>query len=154
RFLGLHSHTELELSARQRELFQKKTVSDLYPEYYIIKTNRFDEVARDALDEWIYFLKTAEIKEEFTAKGLKAASQKLDLLKLPPAERKEYERYLEAQRDDASFALTVQSEISSTVRQIAENALRRGASPEFVAEITGLSLSEVGEIAARLNRKD
>ncbi len=162
RFIGLHSHTELELSARQRELFLKKTVSDLYPEYYIIKTNRFDEVARDTLDEWIYFLKTAEIKQEFTAKGLQAASQKLDVLKLPPAERKEYERYLEAQRDEASFALTVKSEIEAGVQQarqeekeqIAENALRRGASVEFVAEITGLSPQQIRDIAARLGRED
>lgn len=154
RFIGLHSHTELELSARQRELFFKKTVSDLNPEYYIIKTNRFDEVARDTLDEWIYFLKTAEIKQEFTAKGLQAASQKLDVLKLPPAERKEYERYLEAQRDEASFALTVKSEIEATVNQIAENALRRGASVEFVAEITGLSPQQIRDIAARLGLED
>jgi len=63
----------------------------------VIKTNRFNKVAKDTLDEWIYFLKTAEIKDEFTAKGLKSASQKLDILKLDPADRKEYDRYMEAQ---------------------------------------------------------
>ncbi|MCS7036727.1 MAG: Rpn family recombination-promoting nuclease/putative transposase [Saprospiraceae bacterium] len=173
-FIGLHSHTELALSARQREMFQKTTVSELYPEYYIIKTNRFDEVARDTLDEWIYFLKTAEIKEEFTAKGLKAASQKLDVLKLDPADRKAYERYLEAQRDEASFALTVRAEVEAAVQealqeavqgavqeavqeavaqekgQIAEQALREGATVQFVARITGLSLQEVQAIADKL----
>ncbi|MEY3194408.1 MAG: hypothetical protein RIQ78_505, partial [Bacteroidota bacterium] len=89
-FIGIHSNHELELSEKQKELFQKTSVSDLYPEYYVIKTNRFNEVAKDTLDEWIYFLKTAEIKDEFTAKGLKAASQKLDILKLEPTDRKEY----------------------------------------------------------------
>ena len=70
-----------------KALFKKTSVSDLYPECYVIKTNRFNEVAKDTLDEWIYFLKTAEINDEFTAKGLKAASQKLDILKLDPADK-------------------------------------------------------------------
>jgi hypothetical protein len=150
---GIHSNHELELSEKQKELFKKTSVSDLYPEYYVIKTNRFNEVAKDTLDEWIYFLKTAEIKDEFTAKGLKAASQKLDILKLEPADRKEYDRYMEAQRSDASFVETVKLEISSAIREVAENALIEGASPEFVAKITGLDMEDVQRIAERLDLK-
>ena len=121
------------------------------PEYYVIKTNRFNEVAKDTLDEWIYFLKTAEIKDEFTAKGLKSASQKLDILKLDPADRKEYDRYMEAQRSDASFVETLKLEISSAIREVAENALIEGASVEFVAKITGLTVEDVKRIAERLD---
>lgn len=114
----------------------------------MIKTNRFNEVAKDTLDEWIYFLKTVEMKDEFTAKGLKSASQKLDILKLDPADRKEYDRYTEAQRSDASFVETVKLEITTAVtevlknnkEEIAENALRKWAAIEFAAEITGLSI--------------
>lgn len=157
-FFGINSNHELELSEKQKELFQKISVSDLYPEYYVIKTNRFNEVARNTLDEWIYFLKTAEIKDEFTAKGLKAASQKLDILKLAPADRKEYDKYMEAQRSDASFVETVKLEITSAVSEalksrdeaIAENALRKGSTIEFAAEITGLPIAEVQKIAAKL----
>ncbi|HRF39199.1 MAG TPA: Rpn family recombination-promoting nuclease/putative transposase, partial [Saprospiraceae bacterium] len=153
-FIGIHSNHELELSEKQKELFKKTSVSDLYPEHYVIKTNRFNEVAKDTLDEWIYFLKTAEIKDEFTAKGLKAASQKLDILKLEPADRKEYDRYMEAQRSDASFVETVKLEITSAVKsreeEIAESALTEGASADFVVKITGLSIEEVRSIADRL----
>lgn len=150
KFVGIHSNSELELSEKQKELFQKPTVTDLYPEYYVIKTNRFNEIAKDTLDEWIYFLKTAEIKEEFTAKGLKAASQKLDILKLNPADRKDYDQYLEIQRSDASFVETVKLEISSAIREVAENAIKEGASILFVAKITGLSVEEVQKIADKL----
>ncbi|MDX1906153.1 MAG: Rpn family recombination-promoting nuclease/putative transposase [Bacteroidia bacterium] len=154
-FVGIHSHRELALSDKQKALFNKTSVSDLYPTYYVIKTNRFNEIARDTLDEWIYFLKTAEIRDEFTAKGLKAASQKLDILKLDPADRQDYDRYLEAQRSDASFVETVQLEISSAVNEallaekskIAENALIAGLSVEVVAQITGLSVERIQEIA-------
>ena len=154
-FLGIHSNHELELSEKQKELFKKTSVSDLYPEYYVIKTNRFNEIARDTLDEWIYFLKTAEIRDEFTAKGLRAASQKLDIMKLEPADRKEYDRYLEAQRSDASFVETVQLEISSAVREAlrvrAEEALKKGFTVDIVADVTGLPAVEVQKIADSLS---
>ena len=152
-FLGIHTNQALELSETQKELFKKTSVPDLYPEYYVIKTNRFNEVAKDTLDEWIYFLKTAEIKEEFTAKGLKSASQKLDILKLDPADRKAYDRYMEAQRSDASFVETVKLEISSAMREVAENAIRVGLSFDVVAQITGLSAEKIQEIAEGMKGK-
>ena len=76
-FIGIHSNHKLELSEKQKELFKKTSVSDLYPAYYVIKTNRFNDIAKDTLDEWVYFLKTAEIKDEFTAKGLKVPAKNL-----------------------------------------------------------------------------
>jgi hypothetical protein len=152
-FFGIHSNHELELSEKQKELFKKTSVSDLYPEYYVIKTNRFNEIAKDTLDEWIYFLKTAEIKDEFTAKGLKAASQKLDILKLDPADRKEYDRYMEAQRSDASFVETVKLEISSAIREVAENALGIGLSFDVIAQITGLPIDRIQEISDTMKDK-
>ena len=152
-FIGIHSNDELELSEKQKELFKKTSVSDLYPEYYVIKTNRYNEVAKDTLDEWIYFLKTAEIKEEFTAKGLKSASRKLDILKLDPADRKAYEQYMEGQRSDASFVETVKLEISSAIREIAENAIRIGLPFDVIAQITGLTVEKIQEIADAMKYK-
>lgn len=99
RFVGLHQHDILELSEKQQALFQKISVADLYPEYYLIKVNQFDDIAKDSLDEWIYFLKNEEVKDGFTAKGLKAAETKLAILKLSPEERQGYERY----KDDLHY---------------------------------------------------
>ncbi len=99
RFIGLHNHDLLELNEKQKQLFQKESVEALYPEYYLIKINRFNDIARDTLDEWIYFLKNEEIKESFTAKGLKEAEEKLSIMKLPEEERKAYEHY----KDDLHY---------------------------------------------------
>ncbi|MDR1336614.1 MAG: Rpn family recombination-promoting nuclease/putative transposase, partial [Tannerella sp.] len=46
-FIGLHKNDELRLSGAQRELFGKKTAADVYPEYYILKINSFNDVAKD-----------------------------------------------------------------------------------------------------------
>jgi len=99
-FRGLHKADELRLSPQQRLLFPgKEQCWEIFPVYYLIEVNRFDDVAKDSLDEWIYFLKHEEIKDEFSAKGLAEAKQKLDVMKLPASERRAYQRYL----DDLSY---------------------------------------------------
>ncbi|MCI5116214.1 MAG: hypothetical protein D3912_15660, partial [Candidatus Electrothrix sp. AX1] len=74
-FRGLHNSDLLLLSGEQQALFGKDKVHELLPEYYLIKVNSFDDIAKDSLDEWIYFLKNEEIREEFSAKGLDKAKQ-------------------------------------------------------------------------------
>ncbi|MBF0108361.1 MAG: Rpn family recombination-promoting nuclease/putative transposase [Magnetococcales bacterium] len=98
-FMGLHTHDELQLNEGQKDLFHRQSVHEIFPEFYLIKVNRFDEVARNTLDEWIYFLKTGDIRENFTARGLSKAKELLDVLNLPEAERLAYERY----QDDLHF---------------------------------------------------
>jgi predicted transposase/invertase (TIGR01784 family) len=92
-FRGLHTNDELDLNEGQKAMFKRDSVSALFPEYYLIKVNRFNDVARDTLDEWIYFLKNEDIRAEFTARGILKAKEQLDILKLPEAERLAYERY-------------------------------------------------------------
>ncbi|MBF0437431.1 MAG: Rpn family recombination-promoting nuclease/putative transposase, partial [Magnetococcales bacterium] len=105
-FMGLHTNDELSLSEGQKALFHRNSVSEIYPEYYLIKINRFNNIARDTLDEWVYFLKNEEIREGFTARGLDKAKEQLDILKLSGPERESYERY----KDDLHYqASMVQS---------------------------------------------
>lgn len=102
-FKGIHLQDELQLNEKQKKLYQHEKVSELYPEYYIIKINKFNDIARDSLDEWIYFLKNEEIKEEFRARGLIEAKEKLDAMKLPERERVNYNNYLEDLHYQASM---------------------------------------------------
>ncbi|MEM7494897.1 MAG: Rpn family recombination-promoting nuclease/putative transposase [Myxococcota bacterium] len=103
RFEGIHTHKLLTLSAREEALYHKKTVEDIYPEYYILRVNSFDHETRNNLDEWVYFLKNEKLPENYRARGLKEAAEKLDVLKLSAQERRDYERYLESLRDRGSF---------------------------------------------------
>ena len=73
-FRGLHNPNDiLRLSVRQREIFVGKEAGDLFPEYYVLRVNDFDKVAKTPLDEWIQFLKTGEIEGSSIAKGLPEA---------------------------------------------------------------------------------
>ena len=92
-FTGLHTQDTLQLSEDQQDLYKRNEIHELFPEYYLIKLNKFNDIAKDTLDEWIYFLKNEEIKEDFQAKGIKKAKQTLDVLKLPKQEQIAYARY-------------------------------------------------------------
>lgn len=102
-FVGMHTHTELELSENQKLIYKKGCVKQIYPEYYIIKVNQFNDFAKDTLDEWIYFLKNDDIVENVKAKGLKEAKEKLNIMKLSKEEKIDYEKYVEEQRYQASM---------------------------------------------------
>lgn len=102
-FKGVHTAEELVLSEAQKALFSRKTVQEIFPSIYLIQVKRFDEVAKNTLDEWIYFLKKGEIRDEFTARGLEKAKKVLDILQLSGVERQAYDRFQEDLRSQASM---------------------------------------------------
>ena len=57
-FIGLNDQSKFNLTEKQKELYQKEYIYDIHPEYYIIKVNQFNDLAKNTLDEWIYFFKT------------------------------------------------------------------------------------------------
>lgn len=90
-FKGVHSHEILKLSKEQYDIFGKIEAGDLYPEYYVLKINNFDDVAKTPLDEWVYFLKHDRIGEHFRAKGLRKAREILDYSRLSAEEKADYD---------------------------------------------------------------
>lgn len=92
-FVGVYNRDHLRLSSKQQALYQKELISEIYPEYFIIKVNNFNDLAKNSLDEWIYFLKNEEIKSSFHAKGLLEAKAKLDIMKLSDEDQAIYKRY-------------------------------------------------------------
>ncbi|MDQ1267202.1 MAG: hypothetical protein QG635_2356 [Bacteroidota bacterium] len=106
RFLGIYKNDELQLSGKQKEAFKVEGIFELFPEYYIIKVNNFNDVAKDTLDEWIYFLKNEDIQTEFKAKGLREAKKKLDIMKLSKEELSIYNRYRDHLHYQASLYQT------------------------------------------------
>jgi hypothetical protein len=54
-FTGMCLEDQLELSKSQQQKFGKREPAELFPEYYLIKVNNFNNVAKNTLDEWIYF---------------------------------------------------------------------------------------------------
>ena len=94
-FKGIHQGDILELTPFQKQTFKVDAVSQLYPEYYILKVNEFDQVAKSPLEEWIYYLNTGEIPFDATAPGLEEARERLKLDSMTKDELSAYYRHLD-----------------------------------------------------------
>jgi len=142
-FKGLHKQDLLALSEEQQELYKKDKIYQIFPEYYLIKVNNFNNIAKDSLDEWIYFLKNEEIKENFKAKGLKKAKQELDILKLPDHERLAYERYqddlhYQASMVESSYTIGVKKGVKQGIEQGIEQGMIKGEKQKAIEIAKGL----------------
>ena len=94
-FRGIHNGELLNLSPFQRQKFKVDAVSDLYPEYYILKVNDFDKWSKVPLEQWIYFLNTGDIPADATAPGLKEAREKLRIEHMSKSELAAYYHHLD-----------------------------------------------------------
>ncbi len=102
-FTGIHDNDQLKLDTRQQKLFGKSQINNAYSEYYLIRINNFNHVVTSSLDEWIYFLKNKEIKEEFKARGIQKAKESFSLLHMLDEELDAYARYQDDLRYEASL---------------------------------------------------
>lgn len=126
KFRGIHKGDELSLAKKQVEIYEVNEVHKIYPEYWIIKVGQFNNIIQDKLDEWIYFLKTGEVQEDFSAKGLPEAKQKLDAMNLTDEERAEYKWYLKRLRDIASEQHTLMIDAQDLIEKAREKIREEG----------------------------
>ncbi len=150
-FEGLHENDTLQLSIQQKQTFTKKEISDFFPEYYIIKVNKFNDIAKDTLDEWVYFLKNSEVKDEFKAKGLAEAKEVLDIMRLDKEQQYGFNRYLDYLHYKASEILSLRLEAEDKVRQdrnveIAKNFIVMGLDNITIAKGTGLTVEQIEDL--------
>ena len=130
-------------------MYGKDKLHEIFLEYYLVKVNKFDDIAKDTLDEWIYFLKNEEIKGDFKAKGIERAKQELDILKLSDEERRAYERYqddlhYQASMVESSYTIGVKKGENRKALQIALNLIQKGVlDAQEIAELTELPVEEI-----------
>lgn len=102
-FMGLHFQDTLQLSEKQQNHFKSMTPRDIFPEYYILRLNTFDDYAKDNLDEWIYTLKNGDLPKDYRAKGLKEAEEILNVMNMDKEQRLAYDRFEENKHLQASM---------------------------------------------------
>jgi predicted transposase/invertase (TIGR01784 family) len=146
-FKGLHQNDILGLSEKQKQTFVKQEVADIFPEYYLLKVNQFNDIAKDTLDEWVYFLKNSEVKDNFKAKGLKEANEVLDIMRLPKEDQYSYNRYMDSLSLKASEIFSLKSEAEYKLKaEIAINSIKEGLNNEIISKITALTIEKIKEL--------
>jgi predicted transposase/invertase (TIGR01784 family) len=160
-FRGLHDNKDiLKPSYRQKEDFNIENISDIYPEYYVLRVNQFNDVAKNSLDEWIYFLKNEEIQDKFKAKGLEKAKEALDVMKLGDKDRAVYRRREENRLYKESLLYTAEKKglekglkkgkqegikegEKKAKMEIAKSLLQAKVNIDIIVISTGLTIEEI-----------
>ena len=167
-FRGIHNGDLLELSPFQKQRFKVDAVSDLYPEYYILKVNDFNRVAKNSLEEWVYYLNTGEVPNNATAPGMEAVKEQLTIDRMSKAERNAYYKHLDnivilrnnidTEREEGRAEGLVEGRAEGLAegrakgreegleegrREMVLKMKELGMSPETIAKLTGLSVEEI-----------
>ncbi|MDR3000318.1 MAG: Rpn family recombination-promoting nuclease/putative transposase [Fibromonadaceae bacterium] len=147
-FMGLHYKDELELSPIQKAEFGILEVKDIFPEFYILKIDRFSNDIKDKIDEWMYFFKNSSIRPEFNALGLAEANERLEYSRLSPDEQRIYDTYVDIRRSNESTVYTAKLEGRAEGRaegilQVAKKMKAEGVALDVILKVTGLSDEDI-----------
>ncbi len=167
-FRGIHNGDLLELSPFQRQKFSVDAVSDLYPEYYILKVNDFNRVAKNSLEEWVYYLNTGDVPKGAKAPGMEEVKEQLTIDRMNKSERSAYYKHLDnivilrdniytereegrlegraEGREEGRAEGRAEGEIIGRKRTVLETAKKMkimGLPIDTIVEVTGLTEKEV-----------
>ena len=140
---------------------------EVFPEYFLLIVDRFNEVAKTPIEEWMAYLKDGAIREDTTTPGLQEARRKLEYMSMTDEERREYRDYMvsvhaakdaiETAKDDGFAEGRVKGRAEGREEGRAEGELNtncenarkmkaKGLAIEDIAEITGLSTEEIDHL--------
>jgi len=162
-FVGVHTGDLLQVNFKEKDALSMRTPEAIFPEYYIIRVNEFNRVARTPLEEWISYLKDGEIRPDTTTPGLAEAREKLQYLKMSKQERQDYDRHMDAIMtqndvlDTAKMEGLVEGEAKGRAEGLVEGEARKnlenarsmkslGISVNIIHQVTGLSMDEIAEL--------
>jgi len=99
-FQGVHTKKPLIIKKRysltdKKFIFKDRNIEkEIFPEYYLINVERFNDEILSDIDEWIYMLKNETIPDSFKSKNIDKAREKLKLAQMSEPERKAYQKYV------------------------------------------------------------
>lgn len=150
-FRGIHDGDILELTPFQKQTFKVDSVSQLYPEFYILKVNDFNQVAKSPLEEWIYYLNTGDIPDTATAPGLHEARERLKLDRMTKTELDAYYRHLDnvvilrsniyTEREEGRWEGREEERMAN-----ARKMKMKGLNNQLISDITGLTIDEIDKL--------
>ena len=166
-FKGVHNNDILKLSPYMQQKFKASEVSQLFPEYVILKVNDFNRWSKVPLDQWLYFLANSDIPDDADAPGLKQAREKLSWMKMSREEQMLYDRYLMDRAILRNTMVTARDEGKEEGRaeglmegraegraegehgkalSVARQMKADGMPAEVIAKYTGLAVEEINKL--------
>lgn len=174
-FVGVHTGDTLKVNIKENNVIRMKAPEEVFPEYYLIRVNEFNDVATTPIEEWLDYLKNGRIKDDTTTPGLAEAREKLLYMQMSRADQLAYERHLDALavQSDAFDAARIEGHAEghelglaegraeglaeglaegraegelSKAKSIARKMKEMGATPDFIIQATGLTAKDIDKL--------
>ena len=155
-FVGVHTGDTLQINVKENNVLKMKTPEEVFPEYYIIRVNEFNDMATTPIEEWLDYLKNGRIKDDTTTPGLAEAREKLQYMQMSRADQIAYERHLDALavQSDAFDAARIEGHAEGRAvgieegrakekHDIARNLRSLGVTLNDISKATGLTAEEI-----------
>ena len=152
---GIHTHNPFKIRRKDKDIIRTIECKDIFPEYYLIEVEKFQDIINSDLDEWIYFFKNEAVREDFKSKHIDKVESKLSLINMSKEERRRYERYmmsLASEKDVINSAIDEGLEKGRKEGREEEKLITakkmkdKGSSIDFIVEITGLSIEDIEKL--------
>ena len=125
-FTGVHTGDLLKVNTRERNEITLCAPENVFPEYYIIRVNEFNDIAKTPLEEWLDYLKNNRIKDNTTTPGLREARERLLYMTMDDKDRRAYDSHM----DD----IMVQNDVLDTAKMEGIEEGRAEGRAEGIAE--------------------
>ena len=140
KLIGAFKHDTLQIQEREGNAIKFVAPESIMPEYYIIRVNQFNKLAKTPIEEWIDYLKDGRIKDDTTVPGLQAAKEKLKYIMMSKEERIAYEAHIDK-------ALSLDNMVESAKfdgrleekTEMAKKMKADGLDADFIKKYTGLT---------------
>ena len=159
-FTGMNDGKPLVVKRKEEKIINGEQViqfndKNIFPEYYLIRVEKYKNIVTRKIDEWIYMIKNNEVKTGSTAKNINKAEEKLNFLNMSETERKRYERFLvnlhrEKDMLDTAEEKGIQKGIKKGEYQkaiVTATQMKKDKMPtKLIIKYTGLSEEEINKI--------
>ncbi|MCD8271038.1 MAG: Rpn family recombination-promoting nuclease/putative transposase [Parabacteroides sp.] len=158
-FTGVHTGDRLEVSVKEKDALVHKLPAEIFPEYFLIRVNEFNQVAVTPLEEWIAYLKDGTIRPDTTAPGLREAREKLLYYNMSDEERRAYDEHLSdiMIQNDALDGAKLEGRMEGLQeglqkgelqkqKEIATNMKKLGLDIQLISQATGLPHEEIKKL--------
>lgn len=151
----LSFNTENEQKYIQKSTIRVTPPEDVFPEYFLLRVNQFNEVAKTPIEEWMAYLKDGIISDDTKDPGLQEARRKLNVMKMTTEEYKAYRDYMVSVHASKDAFDTARADgwaegraegWAESINSIALNMKKDGVSAAVIAKYTGLTEEEIAKL--------
>ncbi len=121
---------------------------NIFPEYFIISIPLFNDIIKKEIDEWLYFAKYSEVRDDFKSPYMKKLTDRLSILKMSNDELEAYRNHMSESLKERDYIISAEEKgrIEGRIEEkieLAKKMFAKNKSIDEIHDLTELSIEEL-----------